>query len=146
MFDVNSLGGKLIDNQNLKKALENGGSGSSGLNLNVTYRDMSEPNDNKVYIYVDKTAKEIYEAIENGTNVYFLFNSHEAGVLVDGLENMTLIERTIINRAYYGTVVIGAAETTGYSFFEITGNYEAPNILFEADENPYFIYRYQGAD
>ena len=28
MFDVNSLGGKLIDNQNLKKALAEGGGGS----------------------------------------------------------------------------------------------------------------------
>ena len=37
-FDVNSLGGKLIDNQNIKKALESGGGdgGADFFMVNVT--------------------------------------------------------------------------------------------------------------
>ena len=61
-FDVNSLGGKLIDNQNLAKALAEGGGGSGGLvvHMNITGDESSYT------VTFDKTYRQIVNAIENG--------------------------------------------------------------------------------
>ena len=68
-FDVNSLGGKLIDNQNLKKALENGGGGSSG-GFVAKYTiggSVEEPT-----AICDKTFAEIKAAVDGGTVPTFI--------------------------------------------------------------------------
>lgn len=71
MFDVNSLGSKLIDNQELKKLIEQGGGGSSGggmLIINLTFN--RNPSDASQWTATgDKTGAEIISAIESGKTI-----------------------------------------------------------------------------
>ena len=68
MFDVNSLGGKLIDNQNLKKALETGGGGGSATIVTLTFS--RNPNDPSMWSATgDKTFEDLKPIMENGSAI-----------------------------------------------------------------------------
>ena len=71
-FDVNSLGGKLIDNQNIKKALESGGGGGGAdfFMVNVTKTGSGE----SATYSADKTITQIVDAYNEGKSIYAIYS------------------------------------------------------------------------
>lgn len=71
-FDVNSLGGKLIDNQELKKLIEQGGGGGdSGFTVTFTVNTILDDAQygSNYEATCDKTANEIMSAISSGEKI-----------------------------------------------------------------------------
>ena len=81
MFDVNSLGGKLIDNQNLKKALESSGGSSGGASFpTITLKDeYNEETDQWDYSVTDYGEFENFDGLVNvsSTNVFVKFEGSD---------------------------------------------------------------------
>ena len=102
MFDVNSLGGKLIDNQELKKLIEQGGGGSSSespFDLVVT---VSATRSSTTYtnIVVDKSNEEIVSAIQGG----LLVVAKMAITVGSNTSTYFAIVNGVIGNPKYGTV------------------------------------------